>query len=48
MFVRNVPNVDDGHPVLSLVSQVFSQVTARKYYQPAVAGLSYSLSIGPR
>jgi hypothetical protein len=38
----------DGHPVLSLMSSVFSQVTARKYYQPATAGLGYSLSIGTR
>lgn len=39
---------EDGHPVLSLMAQVFSQVTTRKYYQPAVAGLSYSFSLGPR
>jgi hypothetical protein len=30
------------------MSQVFSQVCARKYFQPAVAGLSYSLNLGTR
>jgi secreted Zn-dependent insulinase-like peptidase len=44
----NFSCAEDGHPVLSLMSQVFSQVSARKYYQPAVAGLSYSLNIGSR
>jgi hypothetical protein len=34
--------------VLTLMGQVFSQMTARKYYQPAVAGLSYSFSLGTR
>mmetsp|Transcript_1554 Transcript_1554/g.2638 ORF Transcript_1554/g.2638 Transcript_1554/m.2638 type:complete len:577 (+) Transcript_1554:563-2293(+) len=38
----------DGHPVLSLISQVFSQVTARKYFPAAQAGLSYSFGLGPR
>lgn len=40
--------VGDGHPVLSLVTQVFSQVTARKYYQSAEAGLDFSFGLGPR
>jgi hypothetical protein len=30
------------------MGQVFSQMTARKYYHPAVAGLSYSFSLGTR
>lgn len=34
--------------MLSLMSSVFNQVNARKYYQPATAGLGYSLSIGTR
>ena len=43
-----IPFPADGHPVLSLISLVFSQVSARKYSQPAVAGLSYSLNLGTR
>ncbi|KAJ1437208.1 Metalloenzyme, LuxS/M16 peptidase-like protein [Ochromonadaceae sp. CCMP2298] len=42
------PSCADGHPVLSLISQVFSQVVARRYYQASQAGLSYSFSLGPR
>ncbi len=34
--------------MLSLMSSVFNQVNARNYYQPATAGLGYSLSIGTR
>lgn len=34
--------------MLSLVTQVFSQVTARKYYQSAEAGLDFSFGLGPR
>ena len=34
--------------MLSLISQVFAQLTTRRLYQPAVAGLHYSLSLGTR
>lgn len=39
---------EDGHPVLSLIGQVYSQIAARKYYQSALAGLHYQMSIGSK
>ena len=47
-FSLFLSNAEDGHPVLSLMSSVFNQASARNYYQPATAGLGYSLSIGTR
>ena len=38
----------DGHPINNLITSVYYQLVARHLYPAAVAGLSYSVSIGAR
>lgn len=38
----------DAHPAQLLINSMFNQVTARKFYPAAVAGLGFSFSIGKR
>jgi len=36
----------DGHPENGLLSTIFSQLVARKYFQASQTGLSYSIGVG--
>ena len=37
---------DDGHPVNSMITNIFSQLISRKYFQVGQTGLSYSVNVG--
>jgi hypothetical protein len=40
------PAAQDGHPVNSIITNLFTQLTARKYFQVGQTGLVYNVNVG--